>query len=147
LEFAREYRNRSQYRIASPSDTTGDKQGNSCNPAIPSWIFQEATMRKKILYTILAAVILCILSIGASAGMQSSNYEITTSVLSGGGAAMTSENYDVNITAAQPSPIRETGTPPESDNYVLYPGFWYTLEAAPQKSKAMPWLQLLLDDE
>jgi hypothetical protein len=53
----------------------------------------------------------------------------------------------VNITAAQPSPIRETGTPPESANYVLYPGFWYTLEAAPQKSNTMPWLYLLLDDE
>ena len=104
-------------------------------------------MKKKIIYTILSAVILCILSITASAEMQSSNYSITTSVLSGGGAVMTSDNYNVNITAAQPSPIRETGTPPESANYVLYPGFWYTLEAMPEKSKAMPWLYLLLDDE
>ena len=104
-------------------------------------------MRKKIIYITLAAAILCIFSIPASAEMQSSNYDITTSVLSGSGAVMTSDNYDVNITFAQPSPIRETGTPPESDNFVLYPGFWYTLEAAPEKSKAMPWIPLLLLDE
>ena len=95
----------------------------------------------------MATVTLCILSVDASAQMQSSNYDITTTVLSGGGAVMTSDNYDVNITAAQPSPIRETSTPPESANFVLYPGFWYTLEAAPEKSKAMPWIPLLLLDE
>ena len=49
-------------------------------------------MTNKIIYTILAAVILCVLSIGASAQMQSSDYEITTAVLSGGGAVMASDN-------------------------------------------------------
>jgi hypothetical protein len=104
-------------------------------------------MRKKIIYLILAVVILCILCISASAEMQSSNYSIPTSVLAGGGAVMTSNNYEVTVTAAQPTPIRETGTPPESANYVLYPGFWYTVDAGTGKIKAMPWLHLLLDDE
>jgi hypothetical protein len=102
--------------------------------------------RKRLFYMSFILPFLIVLA-PASAEMQSSNYDITTSVLSGGGVAMTSDNYNVNITAAQPSPIRETGTPPESANYVLYPGFWYTLEAAPQKSNTMPWLYLLLDDE
>lgn len=102
-------------------------------------------MKKKIHYALLAVAISCVLSTGASAEMKSSSYAITTSVLSGGGAVMTSENYDAGVTMAQPTPVSQTGTPPESDNYVLYPGFWYTLD--PEKSKAMPWLYLLLDDE
>jgi len=104
-------------------------------------------MRKKTIYPIVVIVLFCTLPKGVSAQMQSSNYELTTSVLSGGGVSMASDNFSLYITAAQPSPIRETRTPPESDNFVLYPGFWYTLDPLPKKKKVMPWIPLLLDDE
>jgi hypothetical protein len=64
------------------------------------------------------------------AEMSSENYSIPTSVLSGGGAPMSSDNYKTNSTLGQSSPLTDPADPPGSTNYELYPGFWYTLEAS-----------------
>jgi hypothetical protein len=56
--------------------------------------------------------------------MQSDNYSIPTSVLSGGGEPMTSASYQTDATLGQPSPVTDSS----SANYGLNPGFWYTVE-------------------
>lgn len=61
--------------------------------------------------------------------MQSANFIITTTVVSGGGAPMGSANFQMNSTLGQPSPLMEQGMDPFSDNYGLLPGFWHTLGA------------------
>ncbi len=63
----------------------------------------------------------------AFAGMQSGSYAITTTVVSGGGGAMTSPSYTLQATIGQPSPLLDQTDPPYSTTYDLYPGFWYTL--------------------
>ncbi|RLC19303.1 MAG: hypothetical protein DRH93_15685 [Deltaproteobacteria bacterium] len=55
--------------------------------------------------------------------MASTNYSIPTSVISGGGALISSANYQTNVTLGQSSPI----TPADSEDFEAYPGFWYTL--------------------
>ncbi len=57
------------------------------------------------------------------ASMESTNYTITTSVISGGGSPMSSVSFQINSTLSQPSPI----TPISSDSFEAYSGFWYTL--------------------
>jgi hypothetical protein len=80
------------------------------------------------------------------AGMKSENYRISTSVQSGGGAFMVSAHNQKESTLAQSTPLMNTGSPPYSKGYALYPGFWYTLGASTSKPvKALPWLILLLD--
>jgi hypothetical protein len=66
----------------------------------------------------------------ATAEMSSTNYRITTTVMSSGGAPMNSTNFKMKSTLGQPTPIMEQGMDPYSDNYGLLPGFWYTLGAA-----------------
>ena len=68
------------------------------------------------------------------AEMGSDNYSIPTSVLSGGGAPMSSDNYKTNSTLGQSSPLMDPADPPGSTNYDLYPGFWYTFEASVQQN-------------
>ncbi len=57
------------------------------------------------------------------ASMESNNYTIPSSVISGGGSPMTSTSFQNNSTLGQPSPI----TPTRSDSFEAHPGFWYTL--------------------
>jgi len=64
------------------------------------------------------------------AEMQSPNYRLPTSVLSGGGVPTGSTNYQTNSTLGQPSPLMDPADPPSSSNYNLEPGFWYTVKAA-----------------
>jgi hypothetical protein len=66
----------------------------------------------------------------AHAGMQSTNYAIPTSVMSGGGGAMSATSFNANATVGQPSPLMDPALPPTSLNYDLYPGYWYTVELA-----------------
>ncbi len=68
---------------------------------------------------------------GVFAGMESDSYAITAEVLSGGGGAMTSTSYRLQGTIGQPSPLMDQNSPPYSDAYDLYPGFWYTLDTGP----------------
>jgi len=87
-------------------------------------------MKRKVFYTVLTAVIVCCLGSIALAQMSSENYTITTSVLSGGGAPMSSASYQTNSTLGQSSPLMDQVDPPGSSSFELYPGFWYTLEAS-----------------
>lgn len=57
------------------------------------------------------------------ASMSSTNYSITSSVISGGGAPMSSENFQSDSTLGQSSAIQ----PSDSTNYELNPGFWHTM--------------------
>jgi len=58
--------------------------------------------------------------------MSSDNFRIPTSVVSGGGTPMNSNNFKINATMGQPSPLMDPLDPPYSADYDLYPGFWYT---------------------
>ena len=44
--------------------------------------------------------------------MQSANFTITTTVMSGGGTPMASTNFQMNSTIGQPSPLMEQGMDP-----------------------------------
>ena len=79
-------------------------------------------MKKGILYT---AFIIALTPVLVHAEMSSDNYRIPSSTFSSGGTPVSSDNYDMNSTMGQPSPLMDSG----SSNYVLYPGFWYTLDA------------------
>jgi len=57
------------------------------------------------------------------ASMGSENYTIISSVMSGGGAPMSSASHQNNATFGQSSPITFTS----STSYELYPGFWYMM--------------------
>jgi hypothetical protein len=59
--------------------------------------------------------------------MSSENYGIQSSVLSGGGIPTISENYQMNSTLGQPSPVMDPIEPPISDSYDLFPGFWHVI--------------------
>ena len=86
-------------------------------------------MSKNRFSTVLTlAVILSFVPV-ARGQMQSTNYRITTSVMSGGGVPMASDNYNMDSTLGQSSPLMNPTDPPWSPDYDLYPGFWYTLEA------------------
>ena len=89
-------------------------------------------MKKKAFSSTLALTLILVLSSAAFSQMQSTNYRITSSVISSGGEPTASDNYQSNSTIGQSSPVMDTGYPPYSDNYENYPGFWYTaLQYAP----------------
>ena len=84
----------------------------------------------RYLFSIIAMVYLFeVLVLPVAADMSSTNYRITPTVMSGGGAPMGSVNFQMNSTLGQPSPLMEQGMDPYSDNYGLLPGFWYTIGA------------------
>ncbi len=66
------------------------------------------------------------LGVNAQAAMSSANYQVTSSVLAGGGGSMTSGSYQNTATIAQPSPL-EVSEHALSPSYHLYPGFWHTV--------------------
>ena len=86
-------------------------------------------MKKKKLYAILTLPFILGLSLAAFAEMASENYHIQNSVQSGGGTATISDNYQMNSTLGQSSPMMDPLEPPLSDNYDLYPGFWFAVAA------------------
>ncbi len=61
--------------------------------------------------------------------MQSSNYSITTSAISGGGGTMSSASYQLQTIIGQSSALISQNIQPQSASYDLYPGFLYTLGA------------------
>jgi hypothetical protein len=82
-------------------------------------------MQNKILHIILALLFFCVCETTAAA-MQSENYLIPNSVFSGGGSPVNSENYEIDSTLGQPTPLNgSTLSPPTSSNYKHGPGFWY----------------------
>jgi hypothetical protein len=66
------------------------------------------------------------LAANTQAGMSSANYQVTSSVLAGGGESMSSGGYQATATMAQPSPL-EVSEYASSPSYHIYPGFWHTV--------------------
>ena len=87
-------------------------------------------MKSGLLIAFFLAV-LALISSPSDAEMTSTNYRITASVMSSGGGALGSANYQTESTMGQPSPLMDPNEPPFSDSYDLYPGFWYTLSVGP----------------
>jgi hypothetical protein len=69
------------------------------------------------------------MAVTVKAQMSSANYQITTTVVSGGGGPMASASFQTNGTVGQPSPLIDPADPPWSTSYDLLTGFWYTLDA------------------
>jgi hypothetical protein len=75
-------------------------------------------------------ILIAMLVMTASAAeISSTNYRITTTVISGGGRPMSSSSYQINGTVGQPSPLIDPLFPPQSASYDLLTGFWYTIAA------------------
>jgi hypothetical protein len=87
-------------------------------------------MKRKAMGVLLSALLISGSGIFSLAEMQSENHRITTSVMSGGGSAMGSANFQMNSTLGQSSPLMDAANPPYSDSYDLYPGYWYTMAVA-----------------
>ena len=95
-------------------------------------------MKEKILYIICTAILILGFALTAfTEEMSSANFSITSSVVSGGGASMGSESYQMTTTIGQSSPIGISS----SSNYINSPGFWPTVKLE-IKRKAMPWIPL-----
>lgn len=103
-------------------------------------------MQKKILCTTLTLALVLGFAPVTLAEMQSENYHIPTSALSGGGITIASGGFQINSTLGQSSPLMGPEGPPYSTSYKLYPGFWHTI-LEKVKVKAMPWIPLLLLDD
>ena len=87
-------------------------------------------MKKISLYCVGIAVIVMAIAVPWSyAEMSSANYQIPGTVFSGGHGPMGSASYQLNGTVGQSSPLMDPLEPPLSDNYDLYPGFWYAVIA------------------
>lgn len=85
---------------------------------------EDILMERKMFSVLLALFFVIGISSITIAEMGSENYSIPTSVLSGGGAPMSSGSYQTNSTLGQSSPLTDPADPPGSVNYDLYPSFW-----------------------
>lgn len=85
-------------------------------------------MKKRMFYTIFILLFILCSAFVVFASMGSQSYKIPTSVLSSGGAVMSSASFQMESTLGQPSPLMNSENPPTSDNYRLSPGFWYTID-------------------
>ena len=74
--------------------------------------------RRNMLLT--AVLVVCLVTMANAAGQSSASYEITKSVMSGGGTTSTSASYELTGTLGQPSPVEVS----ESPSYNLGSGFW-----------------------
>ena len=63
------------------------------------------------------------------AQMASGSFRIGGSVHSAGGQPTGSTNFQLNGTLGQPSPLMDPLSPPYSNTYDLFPGFWYAVAA------------------
>jgi len=76
--------------------------------------------------------------------MESATYHIPASVLSSGGTAIDSASYQMTTTIWQSSAIGQSSR----GGYINYAGFWQPSKLEIKiKSKAMPWIPLLLLDD
>jgi hypothetical protein len=67
-----------------------------------------------------AILVVCMAAMGNVAGQSSASYEITKSVMSGGGTTSTSASYSLTGSLGQPSPVEVS----DSASYSLGSGFW-----------------------
>ena len=79
-------------------------------------------MRFKLRHIVagLALTVVMLMAVPIMAGMSSANYQIPNDVISGGGSAMSSANYQLVGTIGQSSPLGAA----TSTSYTNYPGFW-----------------------
>lgn len=91
-------------------------------------------MKKRTQYILIILLFSIAKPVAVLPEMVSAGYQIPASVLSGGGATMSSSKYQTTTTLGQSMPLSETVFPPESDNYFLLTGFWsgYQLLLAPE---------------
>ncbi|MCP3872745.1 MAG: hypothetical protein GY699_06260 [Desulfobacteraceae bacterium] len=61
------------------------------------------------------------------AAMMSTNFHLKSSVVSGGGGLMGSPGYSMQSVLGQATPIMSQNNEPWSPNYLLYPGYLYTI--------------------
>jgi len=89
-----------------------------------------------------------ILSFASADQMTNSSFRKSSAVISCDGAFTSSTNYQINGNLGQPAPLMEPLDPPFTDNYDLYPGFWYTLayHEVPKRAMSVPLILLLLNE-
>ncbi len=78
--------------------------------------------------TFVMAVILVVIPMGVWATISSTNFQIRTLVMSGGGGQMASPGFGVQSVLGQPTTISWQQDHPASTGYLLYPGFMYALQ-------------------
>jgi len=98
-------------------------------------------MRKTLFHALLILALVWGYARVADGEMGSTNYRITTSVLSGGGTTMDSATYQLTATLGQSSCIGLSST----RHYIAYAGFWQP-DVLEIKRRALPWIPLLLGD-
>jgi len=85
-------------------------------------------MTNKSLCILCTFCFILIFQFNAVAQMESENFRITTSVISGGGGPMSSDSYQSNSTIGQPTPLEPNPPAQGPTQYLNYPGFWYTVD-------------------
>ena len=85
-------------------------------------------MKNRMICTVFLLLFISGVALIAFAGIGSESYRINTSVFSGGGNTMISENFRFDSTIGQPSPLTPPGEQTASDNYILSPGFWHIVD-------------------
>ncbi len=75
-------------------------------------------IQKGLLFSLVPVA--CLAAMRHAAGQNSASYEITRSVMSGGGTTSTSASYSVTGTFGQPSPVEVS----ESPSFSVGSGFW-----------------------
>ena len=81
-------------------------------------------MKKRITYIIFSLMFIAVQAATVLSEMASTSYQVPSSVVSNGGTLMSSSNFQTEMTLGQSTPLTDTVYPPESENYILAPGFW-----------------------
>lgn len=83
-------------------------------------------MKNILVCVLITAALIAVLAGTATAKMESGNYCMPESVFSAGGEPVASENYGINSTLGQPSPLmQDYDNVPSSQGYFHAPGFWF----------------------
>jgi hypothetical protein len=69
---------------------------------------------------LIGILVVCLAAMRDAAGQSSASYELTKSVMSGGGTTSTSASYSLTGTFGQPSPVAVS----DSESYSVGSGFW-----------------------
>ncbi len=85
------------------------------------------SMYKKIVFFAVVLLLSCASEAQVQAGPASGSYEITSSVLSGGGGRAESASYGLEAVVSQPSALHPQETVITSESYQLMPGFLATV--------------------
>ena len=100
---------------------------------------RKRALRTNLAYCIILVALLTCVNTSYGSGQSSTNYIMSSDVLSGGGGDTSSTNYDLLSTMGQPTVI---GTSSSAD-YSDFAGFWYQVGEQWDVS-IVPVLELLL---